>query len=75
VRPSNKAKKSRKKPPQKAATSVDKTRRTRKKMFSKIFVFGAIFSALPVFRDVDGHVSLTFPPARKYDLDFLDTFR
>lgn len=24
---------------------------------------------------VTGHVSLTFPPARKYDLDFLDTFR
>jgi hypothetical protein len=21
------------------------------------------------------HVALTFPPARKYDLDFLDTFR
>lgn len=21
------------------------------------------------------HVSLTFPPARKYDLDFLDSFR
>ena len=24
---------------------------------------------------VNGHVSLTFPPARKYDFDFLDTFR
>ena len=22
-----------------------------------------------------GHVALTFPPARKFDLDFLDTFR
>ena len=21
------------------------------------------------------HVALTYPPARKYDLDFLDTFR
>ncbi|GAB0091753.1 integral component of membrane [Sergentomyia squamirostris] len=24
---------------------------------------------------VDGHVALTFPPARKYDLDFLDNSR
>ena len=27
------------------------------------------------FLKVEGHVSLTFPPARKYDLDFLDTAR
>ena len=25
--------------------------------------------------EVRGHVALTFPPARSYDLDFLDTFR
>lgn len=25
--------------------------------------------------DASSHVSLTFPPARKYELDFLDTFR
>jgi hypothetical protein len=24
---------------------------------------------------VNGHVALTFPPARKYDLDFLDNAR
>lgn len=24
---------------------------------------------------INGHVSLTFPPARKYDLDFLDNSR
>ena len=24
---------------------------------------------------VSAHVALTFPPARKYDFDFLDTFR
>ena len=28
-----------------------------------------------VILDASAHVSLTFPPARKYDLDFLDTFR
>lgn len=33
-----------------------------------IFMIGLISKS-------SGHVSLTFPPARKYDLDFLDTFR
>ena len=27
------------------------------------------------FREVQGHVALTFPRARKYDLDFLDNAR
>ena len=31
-----------------------------------------VFCTLAV---ASAHVSLTFPPARKYDLDFLDTFR
>ena len=32
-------------------------------------------SALVLCKIVSAHVSLTFPPARKYDLDFLDTAR
>ena len=32
-----------------------------------LFLFAVDFSF--------GHVSLTFPPARRLDLDFLDTFR
>ena len=30
---------------------------------------------LTAIATVSAHVALTFPPARKYDLDFLDTFR
>ena len=46
----------------------------RKKMLLKIslvFVVSNFFFS----GHVDGHVALTFPPARKYDLDFLDTSR
>lgn len=28
-----------------------------------------------VYIDVNGHVALTYPPARRYDLDFLDNSR
>lgn len=31
--------------------------------------------AIVSFREVQGHVALTFPRARKYDLDFLDNAR
>ncbi len=34
----------------------------------------AVISLLHIVA-VDSHVSLTYPPARKYALDFLDTFR
>lgn len=31
--------------------------------------------AIVSFKEVQGHVALTFPRARKYDLDFLDNAR
>lgn len=31
--------------------------------------------AIVYVRNAEGHVALTFPPARKYDLDFLDNSR
>ena len=41
--------------------------------FLILLVFFA--SSIGNFDQVLGHVSLTFPPARKYDLDFLDNTR
>ena len=34
-----------------------------------------VISSLILCKIVSAHVALTFPPARKYDLDFLDTAR
>ncbi|XP_045106315.1 uncharacterized protein LOC123501521, partial [Portunus trituberculatus] len=34
-----------------------------------------VLACLPNTPQVTGHVALTFPPARSYDLDFLDSFR
>lgn len=42
-----------------------------------VIMSGLILLVLAVvsFREVQGHVALTFPQARKYDLDFLDNAR
>lgn len=38
--------------------------------FGVILVVGGL-----LWRTIDAHVALTFPPARTYDLDFLDNVR
>lgn len=42
-----------------------------------MIISGLILLVLAIvsFREVQGHVALTFPRARKYDLDFLDNAR
>ena len=37
--------------------------------------FSVIFILCNLYSQVHSHVALTFPPARKYDLDFLDNVR
>ncbi|CAD7078459.1 unnamed protein product [Hermetia illucens] len=39
------------------------------------WLFFVSFLFLTLFQFSRGHVALTFPPARKYDLDFLDNSR
>ena len=38
-------------------------------------VLAVVAVVVMVVGEVSGHVSLRFPPARKYDIDFLDSFR
>lgn len=63
-----------------SAKAVNVLARSNLKMSSKTcsaIMSGLILLVLTVvsFREVQGHVALTFPRARKYDLDFLDNAR
>uniref|UniRef100_A0A1B0CTC1 Putative drebrin n=1 Tax=Lutzomyia longipalpis TaxID=7200 RepID=A0A1B0CTC1_LUTLO len=48
-----------------------------KSIFNKLWILLSLllFTLILDIRRVHGHVALTFPPARKYDLDFLDNSR
>lgn len=44
-------------------------------MASLDLIVVAVIAVIITVQPSSGHVALTFPPARKYDLDFLDNSR
>ena len=48
---------------------------THKKTFYNMIQVLLLAAVASYILPTEGHVALTFPPARKYDLDFLDTAR